>query len=123
MNDQPQATLAITTATVQGCVVLRLAGVLDHEGAARLRRAAGRITDLDDPVRVVVDLAGLDGCDAVGAAAVRAMVVTIIEAGGYIVVTSVPPGMRELLGTDPDSRLTTEAAIDLLCSRGAAGQN
>ncbi|WP_067474208.1 STAS domain-containing protein [Actinomadura hibisca] len=113
MNDRPP--LTVTVAFERECVVLRLAGALDHRETPRLRRWANRIAGLSGPVRLVVDLTGLDDCDAVGTAAVRAMVVTVIEAGGYIVVAGVPPRLREMFGAD--SLLTAEAAVELLSSQ------
>ncbi|MFG2635412.1 STAS domain-containing protein [Streptomyces sp. NPDC048362] len=76
--------------------VLHVAGELDYDQAAALRRQA-QLLDLAPGQRLTLDLAGLRFCDSTGITALLAARQHAQAAGADVVLTAVPPALLRVL--------------------------
>ncbi|MEO5874711.1 MAG: STAS domain-containing protein [Streptosporangiaceae bacterium] len=94
-----RAKLDLSARTVQGRLVIRVAGDLDFTTSDRLGGyVAGLTADLADP-RVVLDLADLDFCDSDGIGALVRVWKDLDSAGGALCLAAAQPRVSTVLRT------------------------
>ncbi len=92
-----QVELKVTTRTQGDYIVMSVHGEIDLYTVPRLRNALTAVLDGGGPVRLIVDLSGVDFCDSTGVNALLAAHRKSREAGGDLELSGPRPGVRKIL--------------------------
>jgi len=78
-------------------VVMSVQGEIDLYTVPRLQRELSAVLAAGDPVRLVVDLSGVDFCDSTGVNVLLAAHRQVREAGGDLELAAPRPAVRKIL--------------------------
>jgi anti-sigma B factor antagonist len=89
--------LKVTSRPQGECVVMSVQGEIDLYTVPRLQRALTDALAAGGPVRLVVDMSGVDFCDSTGVNVLLAAHRQAREAGGDLELASPRPAVRKIL--------------------------
>jgi len=89
--------LKVTSRPQGEYVVMSVQGEIDLYTVPRLQRALASVLAANDPVRLVVDMSGVDFCDSTGVNVLLAAHRQAREAGGDLELAAPRPAVRKIL--------------------------
>jgi anti-sigma B factor antagonist len=93
----PLVELKVSSRSEGDRVVVALSGEIDLYTAPRLQSQLASQLNVDHPVRLVVDMSGVDFCDSTGMNVLLAALRRARERGGDLVLAGPRPAVRKIL--------------------------